>query len=78
VTRLTLTVAEAHRRFPLPWTVEQIPDGYKVVDASGRSLAYVYGRDTLADAYTAHVLTLDEARRIASHIAMLPEFFFGG
>jgi len=23
------------RRFPSPWTVEQIPGGYKVKDASG-------------------------------------------
>ena len=29
------------RRFPTPWTVEQIPGGYKVLDAAGQSLAYV-------------------------------------
>ena len=51
------------RRFPPPWTVEQIPGGYKVVDANGQSLAYVYGRETKADADIAHVLTMDEARR---------------
>jgi hypothetical protein len=28
-------------RFPAPWTVEQIPGGYKVLDAAGQSLAYV-------------------------------------
>jgi hypothetical protein len=38
------------RRFPPPWTVEQIPGGYKVKDANGQSLAYVYGRETKADA----------------------------
>jgi hypothetical protein len=44
-----------------------------VKDANGQSLAYVYGRDTLeADADTAHVLTMDEARGIASNIAKLP------
>jgi hypothetical protein len=62
------------RRFPPPWTVEQIPGGYKVKDANGQSLAYVYGRETRADADTAHVLTLDEARRIASNIAKLPNY----
>jgi hypothetical protein len=36
----------ATRRFPPPWTVEQIPGGYKVKDANGQSLAYVYGRET--------------------------------
>jgi hypothetical protein len=54
------------RRFPAPWTVEQIPGGYKVLDANGQSLAYVYGRETKADADIAKVLTLDEARRIAA------------
>jgi hypothetical protein len=58
------------RRFPAPWIVEQIPGGYKVKDGDGQSLAYVYG----ADADTAHVLTLDEARRIRSSIAKLPDF----
>jgi hypothetical protein len=59
-------------RFPPPWTVEQIPGGYKVLDANGQSLAYVYGRETKRDADIAKVLTLDEARRIASNIAKLP------
>jgi hypothetical protein len=61
-------------RFPPPWTVEQIPGGYKVKDANGQSLAYVYGRETRTDADIAHVLTMDEARRIASNIAKLPTF----
>ena len=62
------------RRFPPPWTVEQIPGGYKVKDANGQSLAYVYGRETRANADIAHVLTMEEARRIASNIAKLPKF----
>jgi len=33
----------------------------------------VYGRETKADADTAKVLTMDEARRIASNIAKLPD-----
>jgi hypothetical protein len=57
---------------PPPWTVEQIPGGFKVLDATGQSLAYVYGRETRAAADIAHVLTMDEARRIASNIAKLP------
>jgi hypothetical protein len=62
------------RRFPPPWTVEQIPGGYKVKDATGRSLAYIYGRETRANADTANVLTMDEARRITSNIAKLPNY----
>ena len=61
------------RRFPTPWTAERIPGGYVVKDATGQSLAYVYARETRADADTAKVLTMDEARRIASNIAKLPE-----
>ncbi|MGD2026100.1 MAG: hypothetical protein PVJ46_12135 [Methyloceanibacter sp.] len=61
------------RRFPAPWQVEQIPGGYKVLDASGQSLAYIYARDRKADADIAHVLTTDEARRIAVNVARLPE-----
>ena len=55
------------RRFPPPWTVEQIPGGYKVKDATGQALAYVYARETRADADIAKVLTFDEARRIAAN-----------
>ena len=61
------------RHFPPPWTVEQIPGGYKVKDANCQSLAYVYGRETKADADIANVLTMNEARRIASNIAKLPD-----
>jgi hypothetical protein len=61
------------RRLPAPWTVEQIPGGFKVVDATGQSLAYVYGREARSDADTAKVLTMDEARRVALNIAKLPE-----
>jgi hypothetical protein len=62
------------RRFPPPWSVEQIPGGYKVKDATGQALAYVYGREDRADADSAKVLTMDEARRVASNIAKLPNY----
>ena len=39
-TEVTLTM---HVAFPHPWKVERIPGGYKVLDAEGQSLTYVYG-----------------------------------
>jgi hypothetical protein len=65
------------RRFKLPWTVERLPGGYVVKDATGQALAYVYARETTAQADTAKVLTMDEARRVASNIAKLPELLSG-
>jgi hypothetical protein len=59
------------RRFPPLCQVEGIPGGYKVLDASGQALAYVYAREDRPD--VAGVLTFDEARRIAANIAKLPE-----
>ena len=61
------------RRFPAPWTVEEMPGGFKVLDANGEALAYVYAREEAAAAAIAKVLTMDEARRIAANIAKLPE-----
>jgi len=63
------------RCFPPPWTAQEIPGGFKVLDADGQSLAYVYRRESKADADIAHVLTMDEARRIASKIGKVPEPF---
>ena len=60
------------RRFPPPWSVEKIAGGFKVCDASGQSLAYVYSSENPNDAFMRKVLTLDEARRIAANIAKLP------
>ena len=60
------------RRFPAPWRVEAIAGGFKVIDANGQSLAYIYSRETRDAADIAKVLTEDEARRIASNIAKLP------
>jgi hypothetical protein len=61
------------RRFPPPWQVEQIPGGFKVLDANGQALVYVYARETRNGANIAGVLTVDEARRIAANVAKLPE-----
>jgi hypothetical protein len=66
------------RRFPAPWTVEALDGGFKIVDANGQALAYVYGHADPRDAQIAKALTLDEARRIAANIAKLPELLGKG
>jgi K+/H+ antiporter YhaU regulatory subunit KhtT len=71
-------MAEPSRRLPAPWHVDKIPGGYVVRDANGQALAYVYSRATEAEAMQAKVLTADEARRIASAIARLPELLGKG
>ena len=65
------------RRFPPPWTVESLDGGFKIVDANGQTLAYVYGLDNAHNAAIAKALTRDEARRIASNIAKLPDLLVG-
>ena len=54
------------RRLPAPWSVVEIAGGFKVIDATGRPMAYVYGRDDLARRAGFDGLTMDEARRVAA------------
>jgi hypothetical protein len=63
----------AERRFPPTWTVETLNGGFKIVDANKQAITYVNGHADQRDAQIAKALTLDEARRIASNIAKLPE-----
>jgi hypothetical protein len=61
------------RRFPPPWTVEELNDACFVVsDANGQKLAYVYFEEEPGRRSVAKLLTKDEARRIAVNIAKLP------
>jgi len=49
-----------------------MPGGFKVLDASGQALAYLYARETPNEANIAGVLTFGEARRIAVMLLKLP------
>jgi hypothetical protein len=66
-------MAEPPRLIPRAVARRQSPWRYVVRDATGQALAYLYGRETEADARQAKVLTNDEARRIALNVARLPE-----
>src|SRR5438445_8664606 len=61
------------RRLPAPWHADKFSGGYVVRDANGFAVAYVYGRSTEAEAMEAKQMTMDEARRVASNIATLPD-----
>jgi hypothetical protein len=62
------------RRFPPPWTVEEQSACSVVRDHNGQQLAYVYFEDEPGRRSAAKLLTRDEARRIATNVAKLPEY----
>ena len=61
------------RRFPPPWTVEELDACFVVRDDNGQPLAYVYFEDEPGRRSAAKLLSKDEARRIAVNIAKLPD-----
>ena len=61
------------RRFLPPWHVHELIDCFIVKDSAGQPLAYVYFEDEAGRRTAANLLPYDEARRIAGHIARLPD-----
>jgi len=56
------------RRFPPPWSVEELEACYIVKDQAGQKLAFVYFENEPGRRSAAKLLTKDEARRIAANI----------
>jgi hypothetical protein len=54
------------RRFPAPWSVEELAECFIVRDANGQALAYVYCEEEPGRRAAARLLTRDVARRIAA------------
>jgi hypothetical protein len=61
----------APRRFPPPWSVEELDACFVVIESTGQS--YIYFKDEPGRRSAAKLLSKDEARRIAAGIAKLPE-----
>ena len=61
------------RRFPPPWSVEETDACFIVRDANRQALTSVYFEEELDRRSAVHLLTRDEARRIAANSAKAPE-----
>ena len=62
------------RRFPPPWTIEDMNDACFIVrDKNGQQLGYFYFEEEPGRRTAAGLLTKDEARRLAVNFAKLPD-----
>jgi hypothetical protein len=61
------------RRFPPPWTVEDVGGSFVVKASNDRPLVFIYYREGVGRRSLAKLLTRNAARRIAANIAKLPE-----
>jgi len=61
------------RRFPPPWSIEELEACFVVKDTSGQKLAYVYFEDEPGRRSAAKLLTKDEARRITAEDLAIAE-----
>jgi hypothetical protein len=63
----------AARRFPPPWSIEDIGGCFVVKASNDRPLVFIYYWDGVGRRSLAKLLTRDTARRIAVGIAKLPD-----
>ena len=60
------------RRYPPPWRIEEHPEFYSVVDASGQQLAYVYFEDQPQRQMSMKRISKDDAWQLARAITRIP------
>jgi endo-1,4-beta-D-glucanase Y len=61
------------RRFPPPWSVDELEACFVVLDSAEQKLAHVYYEDEPGQRSATKLLIKAEARRIAAIIAKMPE-----
>ena len=61
------------RRFPPPWSVEDIGGSFVVKASNEQPLTFIYYWDGVGRRSLAKLLTRNAARRVAAIIAKLPE-----
>jgi len=61
------------RRFPSPWSVDDIGGCFVVKASNGQPLVFIYYGEGAGHRSLARLLTRDAARRIAASIAKLPD-----
>ena len=59
-------------RFPVPWRIVELPNGFAVEDATGKQIGVFYGMAPNTAGYTG-IMTMDEAPQMALDFARLPE-----
>ena len=63
-------------RFPAPWRIVELPNGFAVEDDTGKQIGVFYGRAPDSAGHTG-IMTIDEARQMAVDFARLPELLDG-
>ena len=61
------------RRFPPPWSIEDIGACFIVKDSTGQKLAAVYYEEEPGRRSASKPLSKDEAQQVAANVAKLPE-----